>query len=210
MAARFRVEQAIDAAHPVSVLLVDGQVAAPCSLGLIGWLAVLVEQQCQPIGGRPPLRRSQTLGDPGKVCLGLVTGLTVDAAGQIVEELFDDAHMLPTDLASRLCGGGVRQLGRQRFSCYRSPRTEQLGLLDSPTPFYFGDPEFRGQDIGQRGAAQRFGIGLGGQPVDDPMVHRGLGAHHNLSPVRNCSSSVCVSASSDSPATLALAASHSS
>jgi hypothetical protein len=131
---------------------------------------------------RAELRRSHTFGDPGKVCLGLVTGPTVDAVGQIVEELHDDAHMLRTDLTSRLRGGGVRQLGRQRFACYRSPRPEQLGLLDSPSPFVFGDPQFRGQNIGQRGAAQRFGIGLGGQPVDDPMVHRGQGAHHNLPP----------------------------
>jgi len=37
--------------------------------------------------------------------------------------------MLRTDLTSRLYGGGVRQLGRQRLSGYRSPRPEQLGLL---------------------------------------------------------------------------------
>jgi len=104
--ARFRVEQAIDAAHPVSVLLVDGQVAAPCSLGLIGWLAVLVEQQCQPIGGRPPLRRSQTLGDPGKVCLGLVTGLTVDAAGRSWKN-FSMTHTCSRPIWPRACAAAV-------------------------------------------------------------------------------------------------------
>jgi hypothetical protein len=50
----------VDAAHPIDALLVDGQITAARSLGIVGRIAVLVEQQRQPVGGRPKLRRSQS------------------------------------------------------------------------------------------------------------------------------------------------------
>ena len=56
-------------------------------------------------------------------------------AGQVVEELLDDAHMFQTDLALCLRGGGVRQRGRQRFTGDGLARPQKLGLLDPPPGF---------------------------------------------------------------------------
>jgi hypothetical protein len=98
----------------------------------------------------------------------------------MVEELLDDPHMLRTDLTASLRGRCVRQLRRQRFTGHRLPRPKQLGLFDPLARVNLRDAKLRRQDIGQRGAAQRFRVGLGGQPVDDLVIHRGQTAYHDL------------------------------
>ena len=56
---RFGVEQSVDAAHAVRILLVDGQIAPPRPLGIVRRITVLVEQQRQPVSGRAELRRAE-------------------------------------------------------------------------------------------------------------------------------------------------------
>jgi hypothetical protein len=84
------VDQAVDAAHPVDALVVDGQMPPPGSFGVGRWLAVLIEQQCQPVSRDSELRGPQLRGNAGQIGLGGVACLVVDKARQTVEELLDD------------------------------------------------------------------------------------------------------------------------
>jgi len=174
--AGFRVEQAVEAAHPASVLLINGQIAPPGPIGLIGQIAVLVEHQRQPIGGGAELRGPQPGGDPGQVGLGLVPGLGVDAAGQLVEELLDGPHMLGPDLTARLRGGHIRQRRGQRFSGHGGARPQQLGLLDPPLGLVCGDPQRFGEHLWPRVGAQLGRCGLRGELMDQLVIDRRLGA----------------------------------
>ena len=53
-------------------------------------------------------------------------------------------------------------------------------MFDPPLGFALADSQSVGQYIGQRRTAQRFGVGIGGQPVDDLMVYGGHAAGHHL------------------------------
>jgi hypothetical protein len=120
--AGFGIEQSMNLAHPINALLVDGQIASPRPLGIVGEIAVLVEQKRQPVGGLPELHGSQPGRDARQVGLGEFAGVAADMAGQIIEEPLDNAHMLRPDFSAGLRSSGIRQLRRQLFTRQCLPR----------------------------------------------------------------------------------------
>jgi hypothetical protein len=74
------VEQTMDAAHPIDALPVNRQVSAPGPLGVVRQIAVLVEQQRQPVGCLTKLRRPQASRDPRQISLGGLPSWVVDMA----------------------------------------------------------------------------------------------------------------------------------
>jgi hypothetical protein len=55
-----------------------GQMPPPGSFGVGGWLAVLIEQQCQPVSRAAELRGIR--GNAGQIGLGGLARLVVDVA----------------------------------------------------------------------------------------------------------------------------------
>ena len=115
------IEQAVDAAHPIGALLLDGQVAAPGSVGIVGQVAVLVEQQRQPVSSRPGTALAPTPSRcaPGRprrnsrVWQSMWLGRSSKNFSMIVQ-------VFGPDLPARLRRGHVRQLSAAMF--HRSTR----------------------------------------------------------------------------------------
>ncbi len=116
---------AADIAHPVRALLVDDQIAPPRPIG-VGELAVLVEQDRQPVGSLAQLLGFEPAGDLGEILLGGFPGVVVDKAGQLAEEPPNDLDVFSPDVAAPLGGRGVtapaRGLHRSASSGARDPR----------------------------------------------------------------------------------------
>ena len=116
----------------------------------------------------------------GQVGFGGITCLSVDPGGQVIEELLDDAYVFVSDLTTRLRLGDIGQPGRHRLTSYRLPRPQQLRVLDALSGFCHGDIELRGQHVSQVLAAECLGISLGGQSIDDRVVHHRLAPSNDL------------------------------
>ncbi len=97
----------MDSAQPVATGFVDAQVAPPGLFGVIGWVAVLVEQLRQPVGSLPEVGGPETEGVAGQIGLGLLAGGGINVGGQLIEELLEDAHVLSPDLTVGLGAAAV-------------------------------------------------------------------------------------------------------
>jgi hypothetical protein len=99
----------------------DESVVGPAGEGEV----VEIQQGGQPVGGLAQFLGFESRGDARQIRLGEGTGLVVDMAGQIGEELADDAHMLGADVVARLPGRGVGQRGSRGspLMVVRGPRS---------------------------------------------------------------------------------------
>ncbi len=107
-APRLGIQPAPHVGRPVGLLLPHGEEAPPGPIP-VGELTILIERGRQPVGRRPQVLGRQPTGQLGQLRLGGFTGVVIDEAGQLGEELPDDRHMLGADQPALLRGGGVRQ-----------------------------------------------------------------------------------------------------
>jgi hypothetical protein len=103
---------------------------------------------------------------------------------QLAQGGADDAHVVGADGAAGLGGGGGGQLRRQRLAGEGPARAELCGLLQAPARLATGDAQRGGQHVDQRRAAQRFGVGLGGQPPGEPVLDGGQRPADSVEPVQ--------------------------
>ena len=175
----------MDAARPIDVLLVDGQISPPGPIGVIGQLTVLVQQQRQPVGSSPELRGLQPGSNARQIGLGQLTGLAIDTAGQSIEELLDDPHMLGPDRTTRLGRSHIRQCRGQRFTTQRGPRPQQPGLRYATLRFALRDPQRFRKHLGPGVRAQLGRRALRGELMNQSVIDGRLTAIPDLQPLLN-------------------------
>jgi hypothetical protein len=130
-----------------------------------------------PDTAAPARRRGRTCRGPG--VLDLFAGAVIGPSGQLVEEGADDRTCSVPMPPRAWAGGGDGRLRRQRLtgdglawpSCAASSRRRRASR---------GAPH-RG---GQRGAAQRSGVGLGGRSRGQPVLDRASNARSCDTPTK--------------------------
>ncbi|MDT5003648.1 MAG: hypothetical protein QOJ24_824 [Mycobacterium sp.] len=131
---------------------------------LVGFGAVLIEQEESPIGGVLEFLGADADGGAHEVDLDLREGGRVDEARHLAHGLADDLDMLAVDLPEGLSGGGRRQQRWQRFPGQRSARTQQCSLGQSPVGLGRRDAPPNREHIFPGLGAQLRWRGLGLQP----------------------------------------------
>ena len=165
------IEQSADGAHPVCLLLADGEEAAPRPLGIRRCGPVLVEHIGEPTGGRAQFGGTHFGSQPAQIFFGFFASLIVDGVGQVREEVANHLDVLDADFPVSLTGRNSRQQRLEEFTRKRVALAEVSGLADAPLRLSLGDAQPHGQRLGERGGAKRFGSTLGAQLVDQRMFY---------------------------------------
>jgi hypothetical protein len=169
-ATRLGIDPASDVAHAVAVLLADDQVSLPGAVA-VGQVAVLIEHRGQPVSGLAQIFGFESTRQLGELGFGGFAGVVVDEAGQLIEELPNDAHVLGADRTTYLGRRGVRQHRLKWLASHRRPPAQVLGLFDAPIRLLAGDAQQRRQRRRRRWLTQLICGHLAQRP-DHPMRHR--------------------------------------
>ena len=175
------VEQPAECAHPVRALPAQGQ-PAPARPIRVGVRAVGVEQRGQPGGALAQLFGPKLAGHLGQLGFGGLPGADIDGGGQRSEEPADQPHVLGPDPAGPLRRRSAGQHWFEALPGQRRPRTQIGGLGDVAPCRTAADQQPPRQNVGQAGAAQLGRAGLFGQPIDQPVAHRGQPAAQGFHP----------------------------
>ena len=148
----------------VAALGAEVQAAFSGAFGVVGFGAVLVEQEQHLVGGLLQLGGPDTDGQAHEVDLDLLAGRGVDEARNAGHGVADLVHVFAVEQPDRLGGCGGCQHRRQWFAGQGAPRPQVGRFGQSAVGVGRGDAPPDPQDVFPGFGAQLFGRGLGLQP----------------------------------------------
>ena len=160
----FGGEGALDVDRAVAFLGADVQAAFSVAFGVVGFGAVLVEQEQHLVGGFLQLGGPDAGGQAHEVGFDLFAGGGVDEAGEVVHGVADLVDVLAVDQSGGLGGRGGRQYRRQRFAGQGAPRPQVGRFGQAAVGVGRGDAPPDPQDVFPGFGAEFLGCGLGLQP----------------------------------------------
>ncbi|KMO68565.1 hypothetical protein MCHLDSM_06096 [Mycolicibacterium chlorophenolicum] len=174
----FRSHPARQLAHPVGLLLSQGDTAAAGAFGVGGFGTVLIDLRRQPLGRLLQVLGLQARPHRGQLAVRGGAGADIHPRGQLVVKGRDHRHMLGIQGATGLGGGGGLPHRRQRLPAHRLPRTQRSGVGQPAFGLTIRDPQRSGEHRLPRRLTQPARLGLGGQPRQHPMFQGGDAAQH--------------------------------
>ena len=168
----FGGELALDSGHPVGALFARGQSAFAGAFGVVGFGAVLVEQEQGQVGGVLEFLGADADGGADQFDLELPAGGGVDEARHPVDGLADHFDVFTVDQPLCLGGGGRGQYRGQRQPDQRAARPQQCGFGQSAVGLAARDAPPGGEYVLPGLGAQLPRRGLDLQPGQDAV---GLG-----------------------------------
>ncbi len=137
---RFRGQSPDDVDHRIGALLALGDSAFAGAFGVVGFGAVLIEQEQGEVGGVFEFFGADPDRGTDQINLELLPGGGIDEPGQSVDGFADDLDVFAVDQPVRHGHRGGSQHRRQRRAGHRLPRRQQGSFGQPAISFAAGDP----------------------------------------------------------------------
>ncbi len=155
--------------HRIAALLCHRHPALPGAFGVVGFGAVLIEQEQPQLGDVLEFLGTDADSDPDQVELELLTSRLVDEPGQTADRVAQDCDVVGVDQAGSLGGSNRREHRGQRLTGQRASWPEVGGLAEASAGLGGGQPPADPQDRVPRLGTQRAWCGVGLELSEHPM-----------------------------------------